>query len=58
MILFEIEKMTRLDTGLGWQALDSLLKQPIYGSTNVEDPWYPTNTSYLLHTVSKKKVLS
>jgi hypothetical protein len=56
MILFGIKKMTRLDTGLGWQALDSLLKQQTYGSINVEDPWYPTSTFYLLHTVSKKKM--
>jgi hypothetical protein len=43
-----------LDTGLGCQALDSSMKQPIYGNTNAEEHSYPTNTSYLLLTVSKE----
>ncbi len=43
-----------MDTGPGCQVLDSSTKQPIYGNTNVEDHSYPTNTSYLLLTVSKE----
>jgi hypothetical protein len=42
-----------LSTGLGWLALDSLMRR-MFGTTSAEDRWYPSDTSYLLQIVSNK----